>query len=44
MPEHRLRDFLKLTLSGCLDILKLKSGSIFLFDHRRQEWVLKYAI
>lgn len=45
MPKDNLnlRDFLELALSTCMIFLKSKSGSIFLFDDKRQELVLKIA-
>lgn len=45
MPKDslNLRDFLELALTTCMNFLKSKSGSIFLFDDKRQELVLKIA-
>lgn len=43
MQENNIQAFLKLTLNHCLNLLKSKSGSIFLFDDKRQELILKIA-
>ena len=41
--EKILNEFLKFTLTKCMDILQARSGSIFLFDDRTEELVLKTA-
>lgn len=39
--EDNLSDFLKLALNNCMHLLKSKTGSIFLFDSKKQELILK---
>ena len=41
--EKILNEFLKFTLTKCLNTLEAKSGSIFLFDDETEELVLKTA-
>lgn len=43
VKEHSVSDLLKFTLSGCMDLLKSTSGSIFLLDDNGQELILKIA-
>lgn len=39
--KDNLSDFLKLALDNCMNLLKSKTGSIFLFDSKKQELILK---
>ncbi|MFH1678451.1 MAG: GAF domain-containing sensor histidine kinase [Candidatus Omnitrophota bacterium] len=41
--EKILNDFLHFTLTKCMNLLEAKSGSIFLFDDKTEELVLKTA-
>lgn len=43
MQKDNLRDFLRETLTSCMDLLESKSGSIFLFDRDKQVLILKVA-
>jgi len=43
VQKDNLRDFLKATLTNCMDLLESKAGSIFLFDRDKQVLILKVA-
>ncbi|MEA3561037.1 MAG: ATP-binding protein [Candidatus Omnitrophota bacterium] len=43
MQKDKIRDFLGLTLTNCMNLLESRSGSIFLFDEKKQELILKTA-
>lgn len=43
MQEGSISNFLELTLTSCMNLLRAKAGSIFLFDDKRQELILKTA-
>ncbi|MGD9014996.1 MAG: GAF domain-containing sensor histidine kinase [Candidatus Omnitrophota bacterium] len=43
IKENILSDFLKFTLTKCMETLDAESGSIFLFDQTRDELVLRVA-
>lgn len=43
MQKDELRDFLRVTLTNCMNLLESRAGSIFLFDDNKQELILKVA-